>query len=334
MPKLIIKFNAMKKAINNLKARYLSNYRDYWTTLRNFGLKGLSIDIKNRRKIWSIKSLIKLDKSRNESRTSISDVPEYVQICKMASESEIILNSFKSCYEYRLVLEHVTRYQGLQYLNFIVNDFTIVEMMKRISSKEIGNPLKYPFPFIGDISPTQIRYAKIVRDIKFLFQNLDFNDVIEVGIGNGTLSAQISDYFKVDSYTLVDLPSVINLAKKVLKPYYVQTEYKFINSGESVDKRFDLFISNYAFSELGKESQNFYLEHFIRKSKSGYMLYNHIHENADFSYTAIQMLEKIPNSKLFKESPKTYDGNVVLCWGISKNTRFEEFEEICNSSSR
>jgi hypothetical protein len=43
--------------------------------------------------------------------------------------------------------------------------FLIVEMMKRISSKEIGNPLKYPFPFIGDTSPTQIRPSKFRESI-------------------------------------------------------------------------------------------------------------------------------------------------------------------------
>lgn len=310
---------------NEIFPRYVSGYRDYLPTLRNFGVSGLILEIKNRRGIWTLKNFKKLEAQGSRNRTSISDIPQYTEICSVASSNAEILAVFKKCFEYRLVLEHVTRSQAIQYFEFIKNDQDLLSTVTQVSKLEIGSPIVYPFRGLGNLSPTQIRYGKIVKDLDNLFGDLQNLDITEIGIGNGGLAAQIVSHFKLNSYRLVDLPQVLDLSRETLKPFLKLTTFEFINPAEVKGIGSSLFISNYAFSELHKEVQDLYFDNYIMHSKSGFMLYNHIHENPDMSYSAQEMADRIPGSLILKENPLTYDGNVLLVWGISPEASLETF---------
>ena len=310
---------------NEIFPRYVSGYRDYLPTLRNFGVSGLILEIKNRRGIWTLKNFKKLEAQGSRNRTSISDIPQYTEICSAAASNPEILAIFKKCFEYRLVLEHVTRSQANQYLEFIKNDQDLISTVTQVSKLEIGSPIVYPFRGLGDLSPTQIRYGKIVKDIDNLFGNLQKSDITEIGIGNGGLAAQIASYFKINSYRLVDLPEVLDLTRETLKPFLELTNFEFIKPAQVKAGGSSLFISNYAFSELHKEVQDFYYDNYIIHSKSGFMLYNHIHDNPDISYSAQEMADRIPGSIILRENPLTYKKNVLLVWGISPEANLEAF---------
>jgi hypothetical protein len=178
---------------------------------------------------------------------------------------------------------------------------------------------------LGNLSPTQIRYGKIVKDLDNLFGDLQKLDITEVGIGNGGLAAQIVSHFKLNSYRLVDLPEVLDLTRETLKPFLNLTNFEFINPAQVKESGSSLFISNYAFSELHKEVQDLYYDNYIMHSKSGFILYNHIHDNPDISYSAQEMADRIPGSLILRENPLTYDGNVLLVWGISPKANLETF---------
>ncbi len=303
----------------------MSGYRDYWPTLRNFGVSGLVLELKNRGDIWTLQNYKKLETRSSIDRTSISDIPQYTEICAAAASNPAILSVFKKCFEYRLVLEHVTRSQAIQYLEFINHDQDVLSTIKKVSKVEIGSPIAYPFEGLGEISPTQIRYGKILKDINNLFVDLHNFDIVEVGIGNGGLAAQIASQFKLNSYRLVDLSEVLNLTRQTLKPFIELTNFEFIKPSEVTASATDLFISNYAFSELHKEVQDFYFENYILHAKSGFMLYNHIHENPDISYSAQAIADRIPGSLILKENPLTFAGNVLLVWGISPQADLRNF---------
>lgn len=311
--------------INEIFPRYVSGYKDYWPTLRNFGFTGLFLELKNRSQIWTLKNSKKLETRGPTKRTSISDVPQYTEICAAAASNPAILSVFKTCFEYRLVLEHVTRSQAIEYLDFIKYDQKVLSTIKEVSSVEIGSPIVYPFKGLGKISPTQIRYGKILKDISSIFVDLHNLDIVEVGIGNGGLAAQITNQFELNSYRLVDLSEVLDLTRHTLKPFIEQTNFKFIAPSEVTVSATDLFISNYAFSELHKDVQDFYFENYILHTKSGFMLYNHIHENPDISYSAQEIANRIPGSLILKENPLTYAGNVLLVWGVSPQADLTNF---------
>ena len=310
---------------NEIFPRYVSGYRDYLPTLRNFGVSGLILEIKNRRGIWTLKNFKKLEARGSRNRTSISDIPQYTEICSAAASNPEILAIFKKCFEYRLVLEHVTRSQANQYLEFIKNDQDLISTVTQVSKLEIGSPIVYPFKGVGELSPTQIRYGKIVKDINNLFGDLQKLDITEIGVGNGGLAAQIASHFELNSYRLVDLPEVLDLTRETLKPFLTLTNFEFTNPAEVKASGPSLFVSNYAFSELHKEVQDLYFENYISQSKSGFMLYNHIHDNPNISYSAQEIADRIPGSLILRENPLTYDGNVLLVWGISPKANLEAF---------
>jgi len=293
--------------------------------LQNFGVSGLMLEIKNRSGIWTLKNIKKLEAQGSRNRTIISDIPQYTEICSAAASNPEILAVFKKCFEYRLVLEHVTRSQAIQYLEFIKNDQDLLSTVIQVSKLEIGSPIVYPFMELGNLSPTQIRYGKIVKDLDILFGDLQELDITEVGIGNGGLAAQIVSHFKLNLYRLVDLPEVLDLTRETLKPFLKLTNFEFINPAQVKESTSSLFISNYAFSELHKEVQDLYYDNYIMHSKSGFILYNHIHDNPDISYSAQEMADRIPGSLILRENPLTYDGNVLLVWGISPKANLETF---------
>ena len=80
------------------------------------------------------------------------------------------------------------------------------------------------------------------------------------------------------------------------------------------DQTYDLIISNFAFSELNKETQDFYLKKYVLNSTFGYMIYNQINPKG-FSYTLEEILGLIPKSYLLDEVPLTDPNNRLLLWG-------------------
>ena len=295
--------------------KYLSGYREYIDTFHIYGVSGILEELSVRGTFWNLESLPNLNLTDKHHATSITDRPGYLEICRLAANNKSVLANFKRCHEYRLVLEHVSRSQGQQYLEMILDDSAVIGNLKIITPKEIGNPVIYDYPEIGKVSPTQIRYAKILKDLESIFGK-SYNEVIvEVGIGNGGQAWQIANYLHPKEYYLVDLPEVLTLTSKAGEPYKFPTKFHYVAPPDVTATKSDLFISNYAFSELKKKSQKLYLESYIIHAKKGYMLYNHIHDNQDDSYTVEEMHAMIPNSRILEESPKTFDKNFLLVWG-------------------
>ena len=119
------------------------------------------------------------------NRTSISDDSLYSHFCKVASESEEVFSKFRSCRQYQEILEHVTYDLGKAYLaETLKNGFTIAEV-KQLVEENIGRPPRFNYIGIGKVSPTQLRYAKVLGEIELLFGDLDGFNVVEIGVGYG-----------------------------------------------------------------------------------------------------------------------------------------------------
>jgi hypothetical protein len=302
-------------SMNFAVRKYISGYAEYLDVLRKYGFLGILEEVRVRKSLWHLKSIKTLESSDQTVSTSITDRPSYLEICRVAATNDMVLSNFKRCYEYRLVLEHVSRSQGQKYLDLLENNSAVMQNLLDLAPKEIGNPVVYEYPKIGKISPTQLRYAKIVQDLETIFPSANLDVIVEVGIGNGGQAWQISQYFKPRKYFLVDLPEVLSLTIKTGAPYNFDTQLHFVAPSDVIEIESDLFISNYAFSELKKSAQDLYLRAYVLRAKAGYMLYNHIHENQNESYTVQEIQAMIPNSKIMDETPITYTGNYLLVWG-------------------
>ena len=163
-----------------------------------------------------------------------------------------------------------------------------------------------------------LRYVKVLVDILSLFDVEKIRTVTEVGIGYGGQCRILKKFLPIERYNLVDLPEVLALAEKFLTALNQRGE-RFIDGTHLYhDAPCDLFVSDYAFSELGKPAQDIYLEKIIAHARAGYVTWD-----GDFfadaglydGYTLEEFVSFLPNAKVLHEVPVTTSpDNRVVIW--------------------
>jgi putative sugar O-methyltransferase len=249
--------------------------------------------------------------------TSISDDNNYPNFCELAATNSKIFETFRRNQNYTKILEHVTKHEGEIYLK-IIND-NHPELLDNVEkykiNENIGTPIKYQYS-IGEFSPTTIRYVKVLGDLIDEFGDLSDLDIIEIGCGYGGQCKIILDNFNVKSYTLVDLEPALKLTKVFLEKAGVDTsKLSFKTMGELNVNNYDLFISNYAFTECTKTIQLEYFDKAIKNSKMGYITANFINDFFNLDYMKKdELLSSIQNSYTIEEKPKTHENNIIIAW--------------------
>jgi hypothetical protein len=246
--------------------------------------------------------------------TSISDDGIYPAFCEAASTEDELFGSFKRDPRYRTVLEHVTPAQGLAYFEMISQNFPfLADRMDAFRANDTrGAPLMHDYGEpLGRWSPTTLRYAKVVGDLVSMFDQLNGFDIAEIGAGYGGQCLLLSQLVRWRSYTIFDLAPVQKLQRRYLAELGVEKV-----GFESVDSlkrgtRYDLVISNYAFSECTRRIQDLYLAGVLDRSDRGYLTCNNL---IDDCYSEPELRERIPNAIGFPEIPLTNPNNYLLIW--------------------
>lgn len=259
-------------------------------------------------------------------RTSLSDNDDYPALCYVASKYNHYFRNFRRNEIYNRVLEHVSQHQGQEYLDVINRnkklEFTDMDWNEFRKNDLYGNPRVFPYEINGYamvISPTTVRYAKVLQDIVTLFEVKKISSVAEIGIGYGGECRLLTSYLAgIEQYFLFDIPEALGLAKRYLGKFESKADIRFVN-GTNIDVdesyEYDVVISNYAFSELIREVQDMYLEKVISKSKAGYITWNSLSHDVMDGYSVDELLEKIPGSSVIAEEPLTAANNCIIIWG-------------------
>jgi hypothetical protein len=248
--------------------------------------------------------------------TSLSDNQAYPQVCIQASIDYKSFNKFRRNPIYNLVLEHVSDKQGGEYLRLISDDPDILAAINTFKPNDrYGNPRMYEYPNIGMISPSTLRYIKVLVDIKTHFKTVDNLNICEIGVGYGGQCRIINAYYKPATYCLVDIQPALALAQRYLDNYVIPSVLSYKTMNELEQRKYDLVISNYAFTELPRTIQDIYLRKIIINSKMGYITYNEITPNDFNSYKADILVEIIPGATIIKEEPLTHPKNCIIVWG-------------------
>jgi putative sugar O-methyltransferase len=292
-------------------ARKTKKYTEYLKqVLIISGIRGFKDDLNIKFREWSLNG----SHFNVQNDSSLSDTYDYRLICKLAVESEEIFDKFARNREYRAILEHVTREQGFEYLNSIKNK-DVKSLIPKLQEINLGNPFKFYYRGIGMVSPTYLRYLKVLDDLKNIFGNLDNFCISEVGAGYGGQAVVIDRLFKIKSYSIYDLPYSCDLIKKYTERLGTEMPFSFYRDAIEHTSEIDLFISNYAFSELKRDIQISYLNNLISKSKRGYVIYNHITKGHFDSMDANEFITRIDGAEIFVEKPLTFSGNHLVIWG-------------------
>jgi len=261
-----------------------------------------------------------------EGETSTSDNDWYIRSVESFLKYNKKFQKFKRSPAYREVLEHVTQKQALQYMERIQE---VSPEMLSLSSLEsasindvVGSPIVYDFGKYGSLSGPTIRYLYVCAHIKSIFSDVDqIKNIAEIGGGYGGQALLYNQMFKYNSYTIFDLEPVCRLVDRYLGNFFLTGGVNAldINKFPLGEQRFDLVISNYAFSELPKKLQEIYLSKVILNSKRGYMTMNTGYDLKGFRresrYNCSELLEMLPNSRIIEESPLTAEMNYIIVWG-------------------
>ena len=288
---------------------------------REFGHSSLTDDLLNGLRVWSLK----VKKVNTElANGSISGMDSsYVNIVELAVAEKKYFSKFKSNRGYREILEHVNRQQGSEYLHILEKYGTANKGLIEFCKQDVSKPFRYTYPRIGRVSPTNLRYAKITLDLEKLFGSTKDFKIAEIGIGYGGQCLAIYQQNTFSSYSLYDLPQVIQLARKYLKIFHTN-HYQIIDGDISVENNYDLLISNYAFSEITRDLQEEYMSSIVSKSKRGYVIYNDI-GTSDFDTMPIaEFLNRIPGSIVLHEIPLTHPRNKLVVWGHTSTDKLAQ----------
>lgn len=259
----------------------------------------------------------------NYDVTSISDESLYANIVATSLRD---LRNFKRDDIYRRILEHADEVTGQMYYDIICQKYPhlIKHMNDFKTNDDIGNPIKFKYGEY-EMSPTTLRYVKVLGDIISIFGDLNDINIIEIGSGYGGQCKIIYDLFKPKTYTIVDLDEVMELNKMYLSHFNINNViYK--SSSDTFLDNYDLIISNYAFTECERTIQEIYLNKIIKNSKNGYITCNFISDSFDVkSFNKEDVLNMLDVSyQIIPEEPITHVDNFILTWKKQMNIMNEQ----------
>ena len=154
--------------------------------------------------------------------------------------------------------------------------------------------------FPADILP----YIRIAYNLREQFKDVNKMHIVEIGGGYGGQCKILADLIGFASYTVIDLPENLNLAKKHLMGI---PNVHFIESTKlSQVGYYDLVISNYAFSRFDYTE---YLDCIIAPTRNGYMT-----ESLPIDELVRLLHSKNRKGKVKKEYPSTHPDHLVITW--------------------
>lgn len=247
----------------------------------------------------------------------------YFDVCNQIVSNENMFASFKRNKAYTRILEHVDYNLGLEYANIILNNYDksildlVLSKLDEIKKNDAhGSPEVFSYDVFGVISPTTLRYIKVLMDILSRGLNLDGKSVAEIGGGYGGQCLVLSQFFDFESYTIFDLKPVTKLQKKYLNVNNVDIHVKTIDTVD-VPESYDFVISNYAFAELNKKFQDLYLDLVIRESNGGYFQINPDASECYKRDELMRIFSVFRNADFFDDAPmnRRYPNNFTFVFG-------------------
>ena len=264
-------------------------------------------------KKFHLKRLLNELQNRFKESDSSSDQYNYIDIVEEAVASETSFNIFRSDQRYKDILEHINDDLAEQYYLKLREELSHKEIFKLSQLiKNIGNPTLKTFEK-DKINPGVLRYINVAFDLKNKFPNSNFEKIVELGAGFGGQALILDKFYNIKKYTFIDLFQVNQLIKKFIDLHKYNFEAHFFEIETFHDEQgYDLFLSNYAFSELPKKLQINTVDRIIRNSDQGYMIVNNFH---DFSlrYLTKRGYSKFLNKlAVYEEIPESYIFNKII----------------------
>ena len=209
---------------------------------------------------------------KNSEPRCIYDQSVFTQCCLKAVADEQAFASFKRDPFYSLLYQGYSFEEGLSFLHAIENHspslITHFDVLR--TNDEMGNPRIYDYGKYGLFSPTTLRHIQIAGRIRAHVGGA--HHIIQIGGGYGGLCKILHALSLWESYTIVDLPEHLALARKVLEKEGIKN-VRFLNlDAIPLDAEYDLVISDLSFSEFSRRFQKIFIDRILVHARSGYIL--------------------------------------------------------------
>ena len=201
---------------------------------------------------------------------------KFLRICRLAIEDDDVFEGFRSEMDYQNIIIGGDDERAQAYLDLHPEISTTQTLQNQLQKcDQVGNP---PITDAG-YSTYTLRAYHTYRDLLKYFDTLHNKKIIEIGGGHGGLChliTEMTDTEMYQSYTLVDLPQVNQLAEKYLSrfPEIQHTKIKYMSSEQIIPRKYDILVSEYAFSELDPRAQKYYLENVVKYCQTAYLAMN------------------------------------------------------------
>ena len=190
----------------------------------------------------------------DSEKSSLTDKNGWNNMCTEIVNNDNIFENFKVFYGNPMPICGVSKEDGLYY-DKIFNNLPLSVISKMNNSKsellkndEKGSPEKINTNNFGEVCPQTMRYIYTLGELTELFGDLENLNILEIGGGYGGQAKVILSLFNISSYTVIDLKEACSLQKKYLSEY---NNVHFVDGKdidyESINRKFDLVISNYSY---------------------------------------------------------------------------------------
>ena len=250
---------------------------------------------------------------------------DYRRHCDRCVADDAAFATFKSAPAYRDILEHLSEDQGRMYAHFVREAYADLLGEAPLAAAvaaaaRVGAPpvIASYDGFDGAVSPTQLRYLKTLGDLRALVGGaLAGLRVLEIGGGyGGQAQLALAADDAPAAWRVRDLDCAERLAAKYIDATLpAAAAARFATGAE--DEATDLFVSNYALSELPRDVAAEYYA-LAEAAPFGYVTWNHgIHADA---MPSGEFADRIAAARpgatvaVADECPPTAEGNVLITW--------------------
>jgi hypothetical protein len=191
-----------------------------------------------------------------------------------AISDEACFAHFKQNPFFNLLWENLSEGEGQQWLGTIEEKYPLLkEKFEDFRAVDrVGSPRVFPYGEAGTFSPSTLRFIALAGELQSRMGTWEGLHGIQIGAGYGGLCTILHALSEFASYTLVDLPEQLALARKCLegmKPMHVvYLTPEQLPKGAS----YDLVLSDRSFSEFNRAHQELFFERIFSCSNMGFFL--------------------------------------------------------------
>jgi hypothetical protein len=181
---------------------------------------------------------------------------------------------FKQNPFFNLLWENLSEGEGAQWLKTIEEKYPFLkEKFEDFRAVDcIGSPRVFAYAEAGTFSPSTLRLIALGGELHSKMGDWRGLHGIQIGAGCGGLCSILHSISEFASYTVVDLPAQLELARKCLEGMKPMPIVYLTPQQLPQGAVYDLVISDRSFSEFNRSHQELFFDRILSCSHSGFLL--------------------------------------------------------------